>query len=203
MYDLSGLYIKFYECPEGKKLTDHFSELSPFPEFTECDDTRIKIAILTGDIDSPFTRIGDRETMIRAVFEELGLDVHKNKKLFKDIISYKDDKYMFAWAKYLELLHETEFTDWLLAKRDYEFYLKKATEPQKRNSEGAYVESDKDFMMRRKMAREQVKALGEEVRLIEAKIFPDSKAAREVAMAEAKKKIFLYAEKYAEPYDYF
>lgn len=202
-YDLSGLYIKFQECPPDKKLVEWASELQPFPEFTECDEDRIKIAILSGDIDSPFARIKERDTMMRAIFEEIGLDLHKNKKLLEDCISYRDDKYMFAWVKYLQILHETDFTNWVLAKKDYEFYLEKTNEKQRVDEKGEIIETDLAYMKRRKEAREQIKILGEEVRSIEAKIFPDSKAAREAAISESKKKILLLAEKYGQPYHYF
>lgn len=195
-YDLSRLYIKINDCPPGKRLIDNFSELSAFKEFTECDDTRIKIAILSGDVDSPFVRIKDRDTMMRAIFDELGLDIKRpeNKELLDGCASYCDDKFLFAWTKYIEILHETDFTDWQLAKKDYQFFLEKANTSQNEN------ESDTVYMKRRKEAREQVKTLGKEVKEIEAKIFPDSKAAREALIAEAKKKIGLYAEKYAQPY---
>lgn len=203
-YDLSNIYVKFYECPAGKRLAEHFSELGAFPEFNECDDTRIKIAILSADVDSPFVRIKERDTMIRAIFEELGLKpTSTDKKLLEDIIAYGDEKYMFAWVKYLQILHETEFTDWVLAKKDYDFYLRKANEPQKRDEKGEIVETDLNYMKRRKEARAQVSELGKEVRQIEAGLFPDSKAAREAAIAESKKKILLYAEKYAQPYNFY
>lgn len=199
MYDLSKLYIDFTTVPKGVKISNHFAELAPFREFTECDDYRIKIAILSADVDSPFVRIKDRETMMRAIFDELGIDLSKtaNQTFLNDCISYNDPKYLFAWVKYLNILHETDFTDWSLAKKDYEFYLSKANERQGEN------ESDLQYMKRRKEAREQVKLLGQEVKSIEAKIFPDSKAAREAAVAEARKKIELYAESYAESYNYY
>lgn len=199
MYDLSRLYVKINDCPKGTKLTDFFGELSAFKEFTECDDTRIKIAILSGDVDSPFVRIKDRDTMMRAIFDELKIDLKKgeNKLLFDGCVNYRDDLFLFAWTKYIEILHETDFTDWNLAKKDYQFFLEKANTKQ---NDG---ESDSAYMKRRKEAREQVKTLGKEVKEIEAKIFPDSKAAREAAISEAKKKIKLYAESYSEPYNFY
>lgn len=199
MYDLSKLYINFTTVPKGVKISSHFAELAPFREFTECDDTRIKIAILSADVDSPFVRIKDRETMMRSIFEELDIDLSKvqNQSFLQDCISYQDPKYLFAWVKYLNILHETDFTNWNLAKKDYDFYLFKANERQ------GDTESDLQYMKRRKESREQVKTLGDEVKSIEAKIFPDSKAAREAAVAEARKKIELYAESYAEPYSYY
>lgn len=197
-YDLSNIYINFTLVPKGTRIVDHFPELKAFPEFERCDENRIKIAILTGDIDSPFVRTNDRELMVRSVFDYLGISIKtKNEKeFFSNVVSFKDTLTTFAWTRYLQILHETDFTNWLLAKRDYDFFLSKSNEGQK---EG---ETDKAYLARRNEVRRTVKELGDEVREIEAKLFPDSKAAREAAIAESNKKIKLYAEQYAEPFGY-
>lgn len=197
-YDLSRLYINFTECPKGTRLVDFFSELSPFKEFQECDDRRIKIAILSADIDCPFARIKERDTMMRAIFEELGISVKsgESKKLFEDCLSFKDEKYLFAWLKYLEIVNETDYTDWQLGRKHYAWQLDRANSPQKDG------ETDAAYAKRLTEAREEVKKLGREIKEIEAKIFPDSKAAREAAIAEAKKKVRLYAEMYGQEYTY-
>lgn len=195
MYNLDSLYIKIHECPEGEKLTDHFPELGAFKEFLVCDEDRIKIAILSGDVDSPFVRIKDREMMLKAIFEYIGMDAKFEKQLFQDVFHYRDDLTNFAWLRYLQILHETDFTNWLLAKKDYEFFLLKSNEKQGDTP-------DLQYYKKRNEIRERVKELGEEVRNIEAKIFPDSKAAREAAIAESRRKVHLYAEEYAESYTY-
>src|SRR5690348_14384786 len=95
-YDLSKLYIRIDLCPEGEKLTNHFPELGAFSEFLVCDEDRIRIAILTADIDSPFVRIKDREAMIQAIFQYLDIDIEKNESQFKDIVKYRDHQFMNA-----------------------------------------------------------------------------------------------------------
>lgn len=195
-YDLSKIYCNFTKCPPGKNLVDFFAELQPFPEFSKCDDNRIKIAILSGDTDSPFTRIKDRDIMIRSIFEYLNIPIvsKEDKAFYDDVVLYRDDLTVFAWLRYLQILNETDFTNWLLIKRDYDFFLKKSHDKQ---MEG---ESDDKYLAKRNKIRNTLKELGEEQRNIEAKLFPDSKAAREAAIAEARSKIRLYAESYATEY---
>src|SRR5690606_10997052 len=108
--------------------------------------------------------------------------------------NYKDDLTSFCWLRYLQILHETDFTDLLLCRKDYDYFLTRSNEPKGEN------ESDKVYLAKRNDIRETIKKLGQEMRAIEAKIFPDSKAAREAALAEAKSRISLYAEKYASDY---
>ncbi len=194
-YNLDGLYVKIQECPEGVKLVDHFPELGAFNEFLVCDEDRIKIAILSADIDSPFVRIKDRETMLRAIFEHLCINVDFEKKLFQDILLYKDELTAFAWLRYLQVLHETDFINWQIAKKDFEFFLLKANEKQG-------DETDLQYYKKRNEIRERIKELGREVRSIEAIIFPDSKAAREAALADSRRKVKLYPESYSEPYTF-
>lgn len=196
VYDLTALYIRIDECPKDTLLIDHFTDLSVFKEFQVCDENRIKIAILSGDVDSPFVRIKERETMIRAIFEYLCIDIHKDQKFFDNVVSYKDELTTFAWLRYIQILHETDFTDWNLAKRDYDFFILQSNEPKGVN------ENDMAYYKRRNETRERVKDLGKEVRNIESKLFPDSKAAREAALADSKRKVKLYCEAYAEAYTY-
>lgn len=204
-YDLSNIYIKFQECPAGKKLVEHFSELGAFKEFTDCDDDRIKVAILSGDVDSPFVRIKERDVMMRSIFEFLNINLKgkQNQLLFENIVAYRDDRYMFAWVKYLEILNETDFTNWVLAKKAYNFYLFKSNDPQRKDEEGNVIEDDIKYMKRYKEAREELISLGEELKVLEAKLFPDSKAAREAKISQEKKKILLLAEKYGQEYNYY
>lgn len=184
-YDLSKLYISIEHT--GNSFVENSAELSSFKDFVDAGDDITKIAILSGDIDSPFTRIKDRVQMISAIFDYLGI---KNKELKEQVIDYSSKRYVDAWTKYLFLLNETLYTDWLLAKKDYEFFLKEA------NKERETISGVKDIDKLTKL-RNTIKALGDEVRQIEAKLFPDSKAAREANMSE-NKKISQYAEQYAE-----
>lgn len=185
-YDLSKLYVSI-EHDSDKSLVASAPELSSFKEFIEAGDEITKVAILSGDIDSPFTRIKDRAQMITAIFEFLGM---KNKELRQQVIDYSSKRYVDAWTKYLFILNETLYTDWKLAKKDYEFFVKEA------NKERETITGTKDIDKLNKL-RKTIKDLGEEVRTIEAKLFPDSQAAREAALSE-NKKIAQYAEQYAE-----
>lgn len=194
-YDLSALYINFENCPDGVRLCNHFPELEPFKEFHVADDNRVKIAICLGDVDSPFVRIRDRESMVRAIFDYIGVDHKKEEKLFRDVIDYKDELTSFAWLRYLNILNEPQFTNWNISRKDYDFFLMKSNEEKG-------DENDLQYYKKRNEIRERIKELGKEVRDIEAELFPDSKAAREAAIAQARKKIKLYAESYSEGYTY-
>jgi len=196
MYDLSRCYFDITTIEPGQQIRERFPELNSFPEFYECSEDQIKIAILIGDIDSPFVRIKEREAMIKAVFDYLKIDTKTNQAMFERIVTYKHPLVMGAWLRYIQILHETDFTDWLLAKKDYEFFI------QQTNDVKMEKESDINYYKRRNEARERVKELGQEVRRIEARLFPDSKAAREAALVESRSKIRLYAEKHAENYTY-
>lgn len=191
-YDLSQLYVGI-DHPEGVGFVESKPELNSFVEFHKAGDELTKVAILTGDVDSPFVRIKERHMMIEAVFSFLKIE---DTELMQQVIDYKNEVFVSAWVKYLFILNEIEFTNWLLAKKDYEYFLSKANE-----SQGE--ESDDKYSRRRKEYRSTVEELGNAVRKIEAKIFPDSRAAKEAALSESKKKINLYAEKYAQPFNYF
>lgn len=196
MYDLSKLYLNFTECPEGVSLIEHFPELGAFGEFSECSDEMIKIIILLSDIDSPFVRIKEREVMLTAIFEYLKIDKRTHLDMFDKILKYRHPKIISGWLRYLQILHETDFTDWNLARKDYDFFILQSNEPKMDK------ESDLNYYKRRNEIRDRVRELGQEVRRIEAKLFPDSKAAREAALAESRMKVKLYAESYAEPYNF-
>lgn len=185
-YDLSKLYVSI-EHPIDKGFVVSSARLSSFKEYHDAGDEISKIAILSGDIESPFTLIKDRFQMITAIFDFLHI---KNKELLEQIVDYSSKRYIDAWTKYLFILNETLYTDWLLAKKDYEFFLKEA------NKERETISGVKDIDKLNRLRR-TIKELGQEVRDIEAKLFPDSQAAREANMAE-NKKIALFPEQYAE-----
>lgn len=194
IYDLSGIYIDFTKCPKGVRLCEWSPELQPFKEFHVADDSRVKIAILLGDLDSPFVRIRDRNLMVRSIFDFLGIDSKKESELLDNIIKYKDELTSFAWLRYLSIINESDFTNWQITRRDYEFFLLKSSEDQGKD------EDDIKYYKKRNEQRTRIKELGKELTDIEAKLFPDSKAAREAAIAEARSKIKLYSEMYAEDY---
>ncbi len=196
MYDLSKIYLDFSKLEPGDSLREKFPELNSFNEFLECDDNMLKIAICMGDIDSPFIRIKERDMMVREIFAYLDIDVKTNLAMFERIVQYRHPKVMGAWLRYLQILHETEFTNWLLCRKDFDFFLMQSNEPKMTK------ESDMLYYKRRIEIRERVQELGHEMRRIEAKLFPDSKAAREAAIIEQGMKIKLFAEMYAEENTY-
>lgn len=195
-HDLSSLYVKFQECPTGKKLVEHFTELSAFPEFNAAlSDNEIKIAILTSDLDSPFLKIRDRETMLRSIFDSLSIkiDSKEEKVFFEEVLQYKHTRVIGCWIRYIQMLHDTDYTDWLLSQQTYNFLLFESQKPKET------TETDDKYLDRRIKIQNNLKKFGAEMKVIEAKIFPDSKAAREASMHE-NKKIVTYAEKYSEDY---
>lgn len=192
-YDISKLYIKIDEHKEGESFVESTAELSSFKEFIEAGDTISKIAILSTDVDSPFVRIKERSVMMKAIFDFLLVN---DEKLLKDIIEYKNELFVNCWVKYLYILNEIDFTDWMLAKKDYEYFLLKSTEEQGKD------EPDEKYLKKRNQYRTTISDLGATVKNLESKIFPDSKAAREASLAESKRKIKLYCEMYSEPFHY-
>lgn len=198
MFDLSNLYIDFSTCPINVKLTDHHPELSSFEEFLLTEDENIiKAAILTADMESPFLKIKDRKTMVKAVFDYLTIDSNKpeNKALYNDIVNYKNSHYLDCFGRYLMIYHDIDWTEYQSTKQTHDILTMDSMRSK---------EKDEDlvkFVDRKDKVRRMLKATGEELRKLEAKIFPDSKSAREIALNEAKK-IHTYAEKYAEENTY-
>lgn len=194
MYDLSRLYVKIDECPKGTKLVDYFDELKCFSEFIETENENvIRAAILTSDMESPFLKIKDRKTMIKAVFDFLKEDIEstKGQELFNSIVDYKDPNYLNCFGRYLMIYHDIDWTEYQSTKQTHDVLTMDSMRPMLKDEEIA------KFVDRKDKVRKMLKATGEELRKLEAKIFPDSKAAREIAMNEAKK-IHTYAEQYAE-----
>lgn len=198
MYDLSRLYVRIDECPADTKLCDHFDELKCFSEFLETDNENIiKAAILTADMESPFLKIKDRKTMIKAVFDFVGLDVSKQEtnQLYNSIVDYKDPNYLNCFGRYLMIYHDIDWTEYQSTKQTHDVLTMDSMRP---------MEKDEDlakFVDRKDKVRKMLKATGEELRKLEAKIFPDGKAAREIALNE-NKKIKTYAERYSQDNSY-
>jgi hypothetical protein len=197
-HDLSKLYIKFHEAIPGKKLTEQFSELSAFPEFNNVlDDNEIKIAILMGDIDSPFIRIRNRETMLNSIFDYLDIPtkIKSDQEFFKKVLHYKHSGITGCWVRYIQILHDTDWTDWTMAQQTYNFLLFESQSPEEKD------EGPDKYLARRLKIQESIKKIGIDIKLIESKLFPDSKSAREASLYE-NKRIFTYAEKYAKENTY-
>jgi len=193
-HDLSKLYVRIDEAKPDAPLVDQFSELGAFPEFNNAvDDNEIKIAILLGDIDSPFIRIRDRETMLRSIFEYLQIPIKTKSQIefFNEVLHYKHIRVIGCWVRYIQILHDTDWTDWVMAQQTYNFLLFQSQIPKDKD------EGDDKYLDRRLKIQANIKKIGADLKAIEAKLFPDSKAAREAGLYEMKL-ISTYAEKYAE-----
>lgn len=193
-HDLSKLYVKFQEANPDIKLVEQFSELSAFPEFRNVmDDNEIKIAILMGDVDSPFIRIRNRETMLNSIFDYLDIPTKtkSDQEFFNKILHYKHSGVTGCWVRYIQILHDTDWTDWSMAQQTYNFLLFESQNPQEKD------EGPDKYLARRLKIQDSIKKIGVDIKSIESKLFPDSKAAREAALHE-NKLILTYAEKYAE-----
>lgn len=194
MFDLSPLYIDFSTLEPGEKLLDKFPELSAFPEFKNAlNDDEIKIAILTADNESPFGRIKERDIMLNAVFDYLNLprETAVQKKFFHDIFMYRHERYMDCWIRYIQIIHDTDYTNWLQMQQTYNFLL---FESKKQKTE---KEDEDKYLDRRLKIQRNLKQIGEDLKELEVKLYPDGKAAREAALRE-NIKIITIAERYAE-----
>lgn len=144
-------------------------------------------------MESPFLKIKDRRTMIKSVFDFLSINLEKydNKELYENIVDYKNISYLDCFARYLMIYHDIDWTEYQTTKQTHDVLTMESMKPRGENEELT------KFVDRKDKIRKMLKSTGEDLRKIEAKIFPDSKAAREIALNESKK-ISTYAEKYAE-----
>lgn len=197
-FDLSKLYIDFSLCEKDQPILDKFPELSAFSEFRNAiHDNEIKIAILTGDNESPFTMIKDRETMLTSIFDFLKIprDTTPQKDFYKEVFAYRHTRVMDCWIRYIQIIHDTDFTDWLMMQETYNFLLFQSKIPRKAD------ENEDKYLDRRLKIQTNIKKIGADLKALEIKLYPDSKAAREASLKE-NIKISLYAEKYAEDSTY-
>lgn len=195
MHDLSKCLIDISLCPKGENLIDYFIELSSFQEFKDATNDEISIAILTSDTDSPFLKTKDRDAMLRSIFNYLNLKIEDNKEFFDQVFQYKHNKVTGCWARYLNMQHDIDFTEWLMTKQTYDFLMFEANRP-KGDKEGEEESYDK-YLARRIKVQSELKKIGDQLKQIEIKIFPESKLARVIAMSESKK-IKTYPEMYAQ-----
>lgn len=197
MYDLSACMIDFTKCPQGVSLVSYFPELSAFKEFRESDEKFIKIAIATADMESPFTKMKDRESMLISLFGFLNINIEtqEEKKLFNDVFEYKHVSVLDCFARYLQIYHDIDWTTYQSTKQTHDVLTMESNRPK-----GEKEEIDA-FVKRRINIQNHLKNIGQDLKRIEAIIFPDSRAAREVALNETKK-IKTYAEKYGQENTY-
>lgn len=198
MYNLDQCYLDFTKCPPGTKLIDHFPELSPFKEFTEAEsENHIKIAIATADLESPFIKMKDRESMLLALFSFLNIttETTEEKKFFNDVLNYKHTGYLDCFGRYLQIYHDIDWTEYQGTKQTHDVLTMEANRPREDK------ETIDQFVKRRVNIQNHLKDIGKDLKRLEAKIFPDSRAAREVAMNETRK-IKTYAEMYGQDNTY-
>ena len=192
--DFSKCLIDFTKCGKGERLIDKFPELTAFEEFVRVDDDNyIKIAIATADPDSPFIKIKDKELQLTSIFEFIGLKIKTpiEKSFFDKVLVYEHMAILDCFCAYLRFCHDIDWTEYLTTKQTYDVLVVESTK--KRQSE----EDLDDYVKRRVMVQGHLKTIGASLKLLEAKIFPDSRAARQVALLQSKK-IKTYAEAYAE-----
>jgi len=198
MFDLSKLYIDFSLCEPNESILTRFPELSAFSEFRNANnDNEIKISILTGDNESPFTRIKDRETMLTSIFDflEIPRQTTLQKEFYSQVLAYRHTRIMDCWIRYIQIIHDTDFTDWLMMQETYNFLLFQSKIPRKTD------ENEDKYLDRRLKIQANIKKIGADLKALEIKLYPDSKAAREASLNE-NIKISLFAEKHAEDSTY-
>jgi len=198
MYDLSKCLIDFTKCPADVKLVDHFTELSAFEEFQNCfDDNHIRIAIATADPQSPFVRIKDRELMLNSLFDflKIPLAYQKDKQFYDEVLIHENNAVLACISAYLRFLHDLDWTEYQTTKQTYDVLV---AESHRKRSNGEDLD---DYVTRRVKIQGHLKKIGADLKILEAKIFPDSHIARKINMEE-QKKIITYAEKYSEENSY-
>lgn len=192
-YSLEKCLIDFTKCTNSK-LVDFFPELNAFEEFKNAkNDAYIKIAIATADPDSPFIRIKDRDLMLRSLFEFIGIEIEtkKEKDFFNDVLIYEHVPVLECFGAYLRFCYDIDWTEYITTKQTYDVLVIES------NRKREKAEELDDYVKRRVNIQAHLKKIGADLKNLEAKIFPDSKAAREISLLH-NKKIVTYAEKYAE-----
>jgi hypothetical protein len=197
MYSLEKCAINFTLCPEDKLLIDFFPELSAFEEFQNPKQEYIKIAICACDPDSPFIRIKDRELMLSSIFDFLNIQVKtkSEKDFYTEVLEYENDPVLECISAYLRFVHDIDWTEYQTTKQTYDVLV---VEAHRKKSKQEEID---DYVDRRVKVHGHLKKIGTDLKALEAKIFPDSRAARAVNLLK-NKKIITYAEKYSEENTY-
>lgn len=192
MHDFSKCFIDISLPPKGVNLVDFFDELASFDEFKIATNDEIKIAICTSDIESPFLKTKDRTAMLTAVFAFLDIELPENTEFFNEVLEYKNKKVLDCLSRYLQILHDIDWTEWVSTKQTHDVLTFESNRPKE---EGENIDN---YVKRKVNIQNHLKKIGQDLKLIEAKIFPDSKAAREVSLNETRR-IKTYAERFAQP----
>lgn len=193
--DTSRLLLDFTKCTKGTKLINFFPELTSFKEFLiQKDENIIRIAIALTDPESPWLKIKDRESMVKSIFEFLGIDmtIKANAKFYEDVVNYHHEDVGVCKARYLQIVHNVDWTEYVMTRETFDFLTMEANRPMGKE------ENRDTYLKRRVTLKTQIQAAGKDLKKIEAVIFPDSKAAREAALLESKGKILSYPERYSQ-----
>lgn len=193
--DISRILLDFSKKPPLVKMTEFHPELLAFKEFiNQKDDDIIKIAILMTDPESPFLKIKDRETMVSSIFEYLGIDLEgeKYKGFFDDIVNYRHEEIGQCKARCLQIVHNVDWTEYVMTRETFDYLTMEANKPM-----SADDETDQ-YINRRVKLKDQIKKAGIDLKSMEARIFPDSRSARETAILDAKRKITSFPERYSQ-----
>lgn len=198
LHDFSKCLVDFTKAPADTRLRDYSPVISAFSELKSVeDDNFIKIAIATSDPESPFVKIKERDLMLISLFDFLGIDIlsDEEKAFYQNVLSYQHIEVMGCIAAYLKACHDIDWTEYQTTKQTYDVLVSESSRPRDTN------ETIDSFVKRRMNIQNHLKTIGADLKRIEAKIFPDSRAAREIALFE-NKKISLYAEKFAQSNSY-
>lgn len=198
VFDLSPLLIDFTLVPAKVKIIDHFPELSTFPEFVDAHENEIKIAICISDIESPFLKIKDNESRLKAIFEflEIGLMNTKTRELFNDVLNYRHARVIQACCRYIQLQNNHDFASWWSL--NLAFY-----ELQKQSVKTRGADEDvAKFVKGKTETSREMDRIATMLKDYEARLFKDVRLKQKLVEQELKK-ISYFPEKLAENFPGF
>lgn len=196
-YSMEDCLINFSLCPSGKKLIDHFPELSAFPEFVDVrNDNEIKIAIALADINSPFMKIKDLDMRVTALFEflDIGLKTPNNKKFFKEVVDYKQKEVIAAACRYIQLQNNHDYASWWSLNMAFYELQRESTRTRGENEDRTKYVSSKVAISN------EMDRISAKLKDYEAVLFRDIKM-KQAAVEKELIKIYTYPEKYAEKFE--
>lgn len=197
-FDLSPLLIDFSLAAAGEKVLDHFPELSAFPEFVNAFDNEVKIGILISDIESPFLKIKDNESRLKAIFEflDIGLMTVKNKEFFNEILNYKHGRVIDVCCRYIQMQNNHDFASWWSLNIAFYELQKLSVETRKAG------EDITKFVKGKTEISKDMDRISTMLKDYEARLFKDSKLKQKLVEQQLKK-ISFFPEKMAEDFPGF
>lgn len=197
-FDLSSLLIDFTQAPAGVKVIDHFPELTPYPEFINAFDNEIKIAILIADIESPFLKIKDNESRLKAIFEflDIGLMNLKTKELFNSVLNYTHGRVIDACCRYIQIQNNHDFASWWSLNLAFYELQKQSVKTREAN------EDVTKFVKGKTETSKEMDRIATMLKDYEARLFKDTKMKQKMVEQQLKK-ISFFPEKMAEDFPGF